>query len=62
MEAFFILKYWHFLIAKIWHFKVADYTPLRGFTIMVQVEGRAMPVLRLLKAYGLSDISLVKLK
>jgi hypothetical protein len=25
MEAFFILKYWHFLIAKIWHFKVADY-------------------------------------
>jgi hypothetical protein len=28
MEAFFILKYWHFLIAKIWHFKVADYNPL----------------------------------
>jgi len=35
--------------------------PLRGFTIMVQVEGRAMPVLRLLKAYGLGDISLVNL-
>ena len=35
--------------------------PLRGFTIMVQVEGRAMPVLRLLKAYGLGDMSLVNL-
>jgi hypothetical protein len=31
-------------------------TPLRGLIIMLQVEGRAMPVLRLLKAYGLGNI------
>jgi hypothetical protein len=35
--------------------------PLRGFTIKVQVVDRAMPVLRLLKAYGLGDMSLVNL-